>query len=464
MHRFSTAILPNWVTVVCLVVIICPCNFGMGQSKEALSGVDRPQETIVELPIYEESEVDTTNLDWLNEIKVGYDKGFLIASKKSLDLDAAENPFRLKFNGWGQLRSVSIDSNGANPDQNQFQLQRARIALSGSAFTEDFSYFLQMDGRSSSGDDIRLLDYYLDYDIGHHSWGFDPDSLVFQTGRFKMPTNLARELSGKGFQFADRSVASTFFDVNRSLGWGLYGRAKKWRRPFNWSVAIFNGLVTGGAETGSSGSLDNNFAYSARTSWYPCGDWGSGQLSDFDYHHSPATRVGAGWASSAINRTGSTEFNSVRVVDSGKKLSLMLPMTVDQYRVNLYSIDASIKYAGWSWTSEYYFRQISDFQGAAIPELFDHGFWLQAGKFVIPEKCELVARWSRVEGESGLLGAGTESSDEIAGGFAWYLRGENAKLVIDLTRLNGAPIDSAALSIAPGDSGWLLRSQIQFAF
>ena len=64
-----------------------------------------PQETIVELPIYEESEVDTTNLDWLNEIKVGYDKGFLIASKKSLDLDAAENPFRLKFNGWGQLRS-----------------------------------------------------------------------------------------------------------------------------------------------------------------------------------------------------------------------------------------------------------------------------------------------------------------------------------------------------------------------
>ena len=165
----------------------------MGQSKEALSGVDRPQETIVELPIYEESEVDTTNLDWLNEIKVGYDKGFLIASKKSLDLDAAENPFRLKFNGWGQLRSVSIDSNGANPDQNQFQLQRARIALSGSAFTEDFSYFLQMDGRSSSGDDIRLLDYYLDYDIGHHSWGFDPDSLVFQTGRFKMPTNLARE-------------------------------------------------------------------------------------------------------------------------------------------------------------------------------------------------------------------------------------------------------------------------------
>ena len=75
--------MPNWVTVVCLVVILCPCNLGMGQSKEVLSGVDRPQETIVELPIYEESELDTTNLDWLKEIRVGYDDGFLIASKKS---------------------------------------------------------------------------------------------------------------------------------------------------------------------------------------------------------------------------------------------------------------------------------------------------------------------------------------------------------------------------------------------
>ena len=464
MHRFSPAILSNWITVVCFAVTIFPCNFAGGQSTEEVSGINPPQETIVELPSYEEPAANATNLDWLNEIKVGYDKGFLIASKKSLDLDAAENPFRLKFNGWGQLRSVSIDSNGANPDQNQFQLQRARIALSGSAFTEDFSYYLQIDGRSSSGDDIRLLDYYLDYDIGHHNWGFDSDSLVFQTGRFKMPMNLARELSGREFQFADRSVASTFFDVNRSLGWGLYGRTKKWRVPFNWSVAIFNGLVTGGAETGSSGSLDNNFAYSARTTWYPSGDWGRGQLADFDYHSSLATRIGAGWASSTINRTGATEFNSLRIVDSGQSLASILPQTVDQYEVNLYSIDASLKYAGWSLTSEYYFRQIRGFRGAAIPELFDHGLWLQMGKFVIPEKCELIARWSRVDGESGTLGASNQSSDEIAGGFAWYFRGQNAKFVLDLTHLNGAPINSAALSISPGDSGWLYRSQIQFAF
>ena len=49
-----------------------------------------------------------------------------------------------------------------------------------------------------------------------------------------------------------------FFDVNRSLAWGLYGETKQRRLPLNWEVAIFNGLVTGGAETGSSG-LNNSF-------------------------------------------------------------------------------------------------------------------------------------------------------------------------------------------------------------
>ena len=52
--------------------------------------------------------------------------------------------------------------------------------------------------------------------------------------------------------------------------------------PVEWDVAIFNGLVTGGAETGSSGNLDDNFAYSARLMWYPTGEWGEGQMADFD--------------------------------------------------------------------------------------------------------------------------------------------------------------------------------------
>ena len=408
--------------------------------------------------------IDDSELDWLNDVKVGYDGGFVIASDSQQQLEADDDRFRMRINGWGQLRHSYFDSFGATLSTNQIQLKRARLIFSGSAFTQDFSYFFQFDGRSSSGDDFRLLDYQLDYDVGRHRFGFEEGTLGFRTGKYKMPFHMARYISGREFEFSDRSVASTYFDVNRSLGWGLYGKTTRTRKPINWEFAVFNGLVTGGAETGSSGSLDANFAYSARVFWYPTGEWGEGELSDFDGHCQLATRVGVAFANSTIDRRGNTEFNSIRTVDSGSTLASILPFTTTAYTVNLSSIDASMKYYGWSMTLEYYFRLIDDFQGTPVPELFDHGHWLQVSKFVVPRKLQLMARWSRVSGNSGTLGASDLSSDEISGGFAWYVRGQHARFTFDATWLDGAPIDSSSLGIQPGDNGVLLRSQIQFAF
>ncbi len=407
---------------------------------------------------------NSIQFDWLKDTRVGYDNGFLIANQKQGDLQAGDFPFRLRINGWGQLRHTYFQSEGINPDQNQFQLERGRLVISGSAFTPDFSYFFQFDGRSSSGDDVRLLDYRLTFDIGRHWWGLDQGKFGFKTGKYKMPFHLARWLSGRELEFTDRSVASTYFDVNRSLAWGLYGRFDRCRVPIYWETAIFNGLVTGGAETGSSGDLDDKFAYSARLMWYPTGTWGESELADFECHRHLATRMGVGVANSTIDRSGLTEFNSIRVVDSGETLASILPATVDQYSVSLYSVDASLKYQGWSFTSECYFRQIDNIRGAAIPDLFDYGYWIQIGKFVVPSEVEIMARWSRVIGDSGTLGISDESSSEVAVGFVRYFRGQNAKFTFDTTYLDGAPIDSAALDIQPGDIGWLYRTQIQFAF
>lgn len=401
---------------------------------------------------------------WFDYVSVGYDGGFVIASDNDLDLDASETPFLIRLNGWGQLRHTVLDSDGDNLDVNQLQLKRARIVFSGSAFTSNFKYFVQFDGRSSSGDDLRLLDYYLTFDFGRHLWGLDREALVFKTGKYKMPFSAARYLSGREFEFTDRSVASMFFDVNRSLAVGMYGKSGCCAFPLHWELAIFNGLVTGGAETGSSGSLDNNFAYSARVFAYPIGEWGDAGLADLSHHETPAVRVGAGFANSTIERGGRTEFDSIRVVDSGATLASLLPNDVAAYSVSLFSVDASLKFRGLSLTSEYYFRNIGSFNGAALPELFDHGLWLQLGYFVIPEKLQALARWSRVEGDSGTLGVNKQSFDEVAGGLVWYINEQHAKLTLDVTRLNGAPINSASLGITPGDIGWLFRSQIQFSF
>ncbi len=407
-------------------------------------------------------------LEWLSKTRVGYDGGFVIANSANVDLGAGDYPFQLRINGWGQLRHTLQDSNSIQGiDVNQFQLKRGRIVFSGSAFTPDFAYLVQLDGRSSSGDNVRLLDYFLAYDLGRHLWGWEKGKFGFKTGKYKMPFNMARELSGREFEFTDRSMASMFFDVNRSFAWGLYGNLTDRRAPLNWEVAIFNGLVTGGAETGSSGDLDNNFAYSGRIHSYPTGTWGNGGLADFEGHCQPATRIGLGYATSTIDSFGVTEFQAIRVVDSGATLSSLLdslPTDVSQYRVDLWACDASLKYRGWSMTCEYYFRNVGGFRGADLPDLYDHGFWFQTGKFVVPGRLQLLARWSRVVGKSGTLGQEVQSADEVAGGMAWYFRDQHAKLVFDMTNLNGAPINSSALDISPGDSGMLYRTQIQFAF
>jgi hypothetical protein len=401
---------------------------------------------------------------WFEHVRCGYDGGFVLAADRNLDLRASEWPFFLRINGWGQLRHTLLDSDGPNEDINQFQLIRGRLVFSGHAFTSDFGYFTQFDGRSSSGDDLRLLDYYLTYDLGHHLWDWRRGSLGFRTGKYKVPVTFARDLSARELELADRSVASTYFDVNRSLGGGLFGQTNTWPFPVHWEATLFNGLVTGGAETGSSGDLDTNFAYGMRLYAFPFGDWGSGSLADFDHHDRLANRIGAGFASSAIERSGTTEFSAIRVVDSGIPLSNLLPPDVESYTVRIYCVDSSWKYRGWSFTSEYYLRSIDGFQGATIPDLFDHGFWMQLGKFLVREKLQVLARWSRINGNSGTLGQDDQSAEEIAGGFVWYFRGQHAKLTFDATYLDGAPINSSALGITPGQMGWLYRTQIQFAF
>ncbi len=397
-------------------------------------------------------------------LRAGYDQGFVIASREQVDLRAARFPFRIRLNGFGQLRHSVLDSRGPNPNVNQFQLKRGRLIFAGSAFTEDFEYFIQLDGRSSSGDDVRLLDFYLTYDLGHHNWGLERGTLGFKTGKYKMPFTMARQMSSKEFEFTDRSVSSTFFDVNRSLAWGMFGQIHGFSEPLNWEVAVFNGLVTGGAETGSSGALDDNFAYSSRIFATPIGSWGTGQLADFDWHDELAVRLGAGYATSSIDRAGTTEFDALRVVDSGDRLSALLPISVNRYDVSLYSLDASSKFRGLSMTFEYYFRVVDGFEGASVDSLYDHGFWFQMGKFIVPRKIQLLTRWSRVVGDSGTLGTANQSAEEIAGGLAWYFRDQHAKLVADITYLNGAPINSSSLDITPGEQGWLFRTQIQFSF
>jgi len=394
----------------------------------------------------------------------GYDDGFYIADGVADQNRLEDAPYLIRLNGWGQLRMSNFMSADDVGDFNQIQLKRARMIFSGNVFTPHFNWLIALDGRSQADGSIRLLDYLMDYDVGNHAWGLERRAFTIKLGQYKIPYSLARSISAKELQFADRSVASMFFDANRSLAYGVSGQRELPQSLWKWEFAVFNGLVTGGAETGASGDLDNNFAVSGRSANYLGSEWGSDDTCDYDWHEAPAYRVGSGFAVSRIDRIGESEFDSTRVVDSGLRLSDLLPAEVLEYQVAMYALDASCKYRGFSFTSEYYFRSIGGFRGANQSDLFDHGFSLETGYFVLPKKLELLARWSRVVGESGTLGLANQSSDERAMGAVWYFRHHEAKLTFDLTYLDGAPVDSFSLDIEPGAIGWLARTQMQLSF
>ncbi len=96
-------------------------------------------------------------------------------------------------------------------------------------------------------------------------------------------------------------------------------------------------------------------------------EWGTAELADFEYHDQLAMRVGGAFAQTTINRSGTTEFDTPLVVDSGSTLASLLPAAVDSYSITQFAVDASFKLRGWLTTLEYYFRTVVTFKGLRYP-------------------------------------------------------------------------------------------------
>jgi hypothetical protein len=310
-----------------------------------------------------------------------------------------------------------------------------------------------------------MLDYFAKYDLGHQLLGCEADKLGVQVGKWKVPFSRSRQETGRKLQFTDRAIANILFDLNRAIGAGMYGSIEPLQQPIQLQTAIFNGFRTGSQSTSRSDSeIDRNFGWSLRAQTDLFGDFGSDGEPDLNAHAVPALRLGSAVAYTRVDIQGTSEFSRQRVVDSGTRLSDILPADVTAYNVLLFTVDAHFKYHGFAIIGDFYWRRMSEFNGADDFHLLDHGYVLQAGYFVCPEKLELLGRWSAIVGDSGTLGGENRSSDEVAVGLAWYFRGHNAKLTFDATYIDSAPVSSSRLDLLPADVGLLYRTQLQIAF
>ena len=176
---------------------------------------------------------------------VGYDNGFVIAGDGAESVSASDFPFLMRVKGWVQLRHTRFDSEGPNPDLNTFSFERIRLSLGGHAYSPSLQYFVQFDGNSDRAMDAFFVDCFGSYDLGRDLFGWEANKLGIKAGKWKMPFNRSREETVRRLQFTERSMANLFFDINRSIGVGLYGEVDAFATPLVFETAVFNGFRTG---------------------------------------------------------------------------------------------------------------------------------------------------------------------------------------------------------------------------
>jgi len=392
--------------------------------------------------------------------QVGYEKGFYVryANEQS-------QSFELKLNARIQFRYVAFSRDDESwtdqagiereiQNRSYFDNERTRMIFSGHVFAPEVKYFVQLDGDTDEGHTVDFFDFW---------WGYEfSDACQIQFGKRKVPAVRNWLLPAFDTRLVDRPVAADFFRPDRTVGVWLVGQPTE-RLHYELMVGdAYRAMNSPPAE------LNDHFTFAGTVSWDPLGPYGGG-IVDFESTCSPVVRVGHSWTyacQSGLDEAGRPlrESDFLRLSDGTRltQLGALAPgATVNRYDILLNGLDFGVKYQGWSLNAEYFWQWIDRIRAdRAVPyaDLFQHGFYVEAGFFVLPQRLELSARYSRVSGEFA-------TRNEYAGGFRWYFPyGKNLNFAFDVTALDGSPLYNTASDILAGDDGVLFRSQVQGTF
>jgi len=151
------------------------------------------------------------------EIEVVYDEGLHIRTK--------DKSFDTRIGGVIQSDLIMFDSH--YPEDNDFDIRRARLFLEGRLF-KYFEYKFEAELQGSSND--RLVDAYINFDYFPY--------LQFQVGQFKEPFSMENLISDKYIPFTERSMAY-YLTPSRDVGFMIHGNLLK--DSINYGIGIFNG-------------------------------------------------------------------------------------------------------------------------------------------------------------------------------------------------------------------------------
>ncbi len=412
-------------------------------------------------------------------VTAGYDKRFFIKS--------ADDQFRLEFDTLLQFRHSYLfaddggktrtteglpaaGGDGVDSSGNAFEVERARLKLSGHV-KKDLKFLIQLEMDDDNNNNANLIDYKVWY-------SFMPE-LGVAVGKF-------RGAFGKQFSehfpettmFADRSLATTVFNIGRGTGAEVYGALPMCDTNLHYRAGAFNGFRDNAQHPFVTN--DNNPVLAARLKVPLLGATPADftNESDLMYHENPVMLLGTSFAYANPTTEDSFAFQTDHSYNVMVKGSDDMANNVSPGgEIIMFGADASYKCQGLSVTLEGFYQHVNldDGEWAYTNQFFgtarnaagidgdeydNFGWYAQAGYFLVPKVFELVSRVGSVCVDN------CNDSYEYAGGWNWYLYGQDLKLSMDLTYIDDLPIVNGNTNYygVQNNSLFLVRTQLQFMF
>jgi hypothetical protein len=222
----------------------------------------------------------------------------------------------------------------------------------------------------------------------------------------------------------------------------------------------------------SSSQLDQGLnTQSFMLVWMPTtGEFGLyGTYGDYDNHQQIATRAGAHYTHSREDKqtqpsTNGIENTQLRLSDGSIIFTPELfgpGITVERATYEMGSVDAGIKYKGFSLEGEFYVRKLSRFTGVntgSIADVVDHGFQLQSSAMVIQRKLQVYLSGAKIFSDYG-------DDSEIRAGLNWYFLHERGlRFNGEWIHVDRSPVGYGAYPLQVGSTGNVFHLNVEMNF
>lgn len=341
------------------------------------------------------------------------------------------------------------------------QLNKFFLPFSGWFLSPKFRYYLYVwSSNPSQGDPAQVVG------AGNLSYTFNR-FFTFGAGITSLPS--VRSTEGQ-FPYwlgvDDRLIADEFFRGSYTSGVWLKG---EFADRFKYMAMLGNNLSTLGV---SASQLDNDLnTTSLMLAWMPTtGEFGYLQtFGDYDYHEQVATRIGGHFTHSREDRqtqpgTNAIENSQIRLSDGSVIFTPELfgpGITVESVDYDMASLDAGVKYRGFSLEAEYYWRDLSEYAGPGtteLDEISDTGFQIQISAMAIKDVVQVYAGASEIYGDHG-------DASELRAGVNWYpLASRGLRVNAEWLDLTNCPVGYTAVPYAVGASGSVFHLNLEMNF